>query len=48
MTELTTELTRPRGRYGVDGDYRVIPAPVISAAICCYALPQRFSRARCW
>jgi arsenite methyltransferase len=29
MTELTTELTRPRGRYGVDGDYRMIPAPVI-------------------
>src|SRR3984957_5086116 len=29
MTELATELTRPRGRYGVDGDYRVIPAPVI-------------------
>ena len=29
MTELTTELTRPRGRYGVDGDYRLIPAPVI-------------------
>jgi arsenite methyltransferase len=29
MTELATELTRPRGRYGVDGDYRMIPAPVI-------------------
>ena len=29
MTELATELTRPRGRYGVDGDYRLIPAPVI-------------------
>ena len=29
MTELVTELTRPRGRYGVDGDYRLIPAPVI-------------------
>jgi arsenite methyltransferase len=29
MTELATELTRPRGRYGVDGDYRLIPAPVV-------------------
>jgi arsenite methyltransferase len=29
MTELATELTRPRGRYGVDGDYRLIPAPAI-------------------
>src|ERR1700734_2564088 len=29
MTELATELTRPGGRYGVDGDYRLIPAPVI-------------------
>jgi arsenite methyltransferase len=29
MTELTTELARPRGRYGVDGDYRLIPAPVV-------------------
>jgi arsenite methyltransferase len=29
MTELATDLTRPRGRYGVDGDYRLIPAPAI-------------------
>ncbi|HUH71038.1 MAG TPA: class I SAM-dependent methyltransferase [Mycobacterium sp.] len=29
MTELTSDLTRPRGRYGVDGDYRLIPAPVV-------------------
>lgn len=29
MTELATELTRPRGRYGVDGDYHLIPAPVV-------------------
>jgi arsenite methyltransferase len=29
MTELAPELTRPRGRYGVDGDYRLIPAPVV-------------------
>jgi arsenite methyltransferase len=29
MTELATELARPRGRYGVDGDYRLIPAPVL-------------------
>ena len=31
MTELATELARPRGRYGVDGDYRLIPAPVVLA-----------------
>jgi len=29
MTDSVTELTRPRGRYGVDGDYRLIPAPVM-------------------
>jgi arsenite methyltransferase len=29
MTESVIELTRPRGRYGVDGDYRLIPAPVV-------------------
>jgi arsenite methyltransferase len=29
MTELATDFTRPRGRYGVDGDYRLIPAPVM-------------------
>lgn len=29
MTDLATELARPRGRYGVDGDYRLIPAPVV-------------------
>jgi arsenite methyltransferase len=29
MTELTYDLTRPLGRYGVDGDYRLIPAPVV-------------------
>jgi arsenite methyltransferase len=31
MTELATDLARPRGRYGVDGDYRLIPAPVLLA-----------------
>jgi arsenite methyltransferase len=35
MTELATDLARPRGRYGVDGDYRLIPAPVLLA---CYLL----------
>ncbi|ORV12721.1 class I SAM-dependent methyltransferase [Mycobacterium celatum] len=35
MAELAPDLTRPRGRYGVDGDYRLIPAPVVFA---CYAL----------
>ena len=29
MTELATDLARPRGRYGVDGNYGVIPAPVV-------------------
>jgi hypothetical protein len=29
MTELTADLARPRGQYGVDGDYRLIPAPVV-------------------
>jgi arsenite methyltransferase len=29
MTDQATELARPRGRYGVDGDYRLIPAPVV-------------------
>jgi SAM-dependent methyltransferase len=29
MTELATDFARPRGRYGVDGDYRLIPAPVV-------------------
>ena len=32
MTDLATDLVRPRGRYGVDGDYRLIPAPVVLAA----------------
>ena len=31
MTELATDLARTRGRYGVDGDYRLIPAPVLLA-----------------
>jgi arsenite methyltransferase len=26
-----TELAHPRGQYGVDGDYRLIPAPVVFA-----------------
>ena len=29
MTELATDLARPRGRYGVDGNYALIPAPVV-------------------
>jgi arsenite methyltransferase len=29
VTEVATDLARPRGRYGVDGDYRLIPAPVL-------------------
>ena len=31
MSELATDFIRPRGRYGVDGDYRVISAPVAFA-----------------
>jgi arsenite methyltransferase len=31
MTDLANELAHPRGRYGVDGDYSVIPAPVALA-----------------
>lgn len=31
MTEMATELAHPRGRYGIDGDYRLIPAPVVFA-----------------
>jgi arsenite methyltransferase len=26
MTQLVSDPARPRGRYGVDGDYRLIPA----------------------
>src|SRR5262249_20951702 len=32
MNQRTVDLARPRGRYGVDGDYRLIPAPVVFAA----------------
>ncbi|WP_375485601.1 class I SAM-dependent methyltransferase [uncultured Mycobacterium sp.] len=35
MTEVAADLSRPRGRYGIDGDYRLIPAPVV---FICYAL----------
>jgi arsenite methyltransferase len=31
MTDLTTELAHPRGSYGVDGDYSLIPPPVVLA-----------------
>jgi arsenite methyltransferase len=31
MIELATDLVRPRGRYGVDGNYGLIPAPVVFA-----------------
>jgi arsenite methyltransferase len=29
MTDLASDPAHPRGRYGVDGDYRLIPAPVV-------------------
>src|ERR1700683_3339347 len=32
MTELATDLAHPRGRYGVDGNYGLIPAPVVFAS----------------
>ncbi|MCV6980956.1 class I SAM-dependent methyltransferase, partial [Mycolicibacterium pulveris] len=37
MTELAVDLARPRGQYGIDGDYRLIPAPVVftSYALLC-------------
>ena len=35
MYQQISDLARPRGRYGVDGDYRLIPAPVVFA---CYLL----------
>jgi hypothetical protein len=31
MSDLPSELHRRRGDYGVDGDFRVIPAPVVAA-----------------
>lgn len=31
MNELLSDLAHPRGRYGVDGDYRLVPAPVVAA-----------------
>jgi arsenite methyltransferase len=42
MTELATELARPRGRYGVDGDYRLIPAPVVLAGYLLLCLAATF------
>jgi arsenite methyltransferase len=42
MTELTTDLARPRGRYGVDGDYRLIPAPVLLAGYLLLCLAATF------
>jgi SAM-dependent methyltransferase len=29
MSDIATELARPRGDYGVDGDFSLIPAPVL-------------------
>jgi arsenite methyltransferase len=40
MAEVVAGCTRPRGRYGVDGDYRLIPAPVMLVGyllLCCTA-----------
>ena len=42
MTELATDLARPRGRYGVDGDYRLIPAPVVLAGYLLLCLAATF------
>lgn len=40
MSEAVPDLHRPRGEYGYDGDYRLIPAPVVAAgyAAVCAAL----------
>ena len=35
MSDVATELARPRGDYGIDGDFSLIPAPVLFA---CYLL----------
>ena len=37
-SERTSDLERPEGRYGVDGDYRVIPAPVLFGAYLVFSL----------
>jgi arsenite methyltransferase len=42
MTELATDLARPRGRYGVDGDYRLIQAPVLLAGYLLLCLAATF------
>lgn len=31
MNDVVSTLRRPRGEYGYDGDYRVVPAPVVAA-----------------
>jgi len=31
MSDIVHELSRPRGSYGVDGDYRLIPPAVVAA-----------------
>ena len=32
MSDIATDLARPRGDYGVDGDFSLIPAPVLFSA----------------
>lgn len=40
MNDVASTLRRPRGEYGYDGDYRVIPAPVVAGifALICLAI----------
>jgi len=40
MNDVVSTLRRPRGEYGYDGDYRLIPAPVVAAifALICLAV----------
>jgi arsenite methyltransferase len=45
MTELVSDPARPRGRYGVDGDYRLIPAPVIFVGYLLFCLAAAISAA---
>lgn len=49
MTIANNELARPRGKYGVDGDYRLIPAPALLAgylAVCLAAVRGAIRRMR--
>lgn len=49
MSDTATRLSRPRGDYGFDGDYRAVPAPVVAVLgllIC--AVPAVFTVVSAW